>query len=377
MGSLEASQVESNNNDGNDRVTEDKKPNKPLVTSRAETDNGKPTLDALNTVDTIVNIIDKTYDNKSTSESLERSSANNDQTEDEYIDNRDTEPGLLKKISVPNRGQTTTPDISVLFDPSINYEITNNESCKNSSATDSKTESLDRPPTDFESARMKESFAELYKQFTVNTDSNLDDARMRLQIALDQTRQLRAAFTERVYGKYRICLQPPPRTEEIINKIREDPNAMYNKLQHEIHLINEEKSFEKKEPQIIESTSRNVRLSATTQSADNTTTVPKKRDTVDDSSVSVVTSNADINEQYTYVTSGHKLIVLPEDEVPGISFWMYQDRSPINPDTGQKVRGISATAATSGKAIIDRARLGKIERAELEKSSKKKGGPAT
>ena len=45
-----------------------------------------------------------------------------------------------------------------------------------------------------------------------STDRSLHDARQRLKKALEQTRNLRQTFTERVYGKYRVCLRPPQTT---------------------------------------------------------------------------------------------------------------------------------------------------------------------
>ena len=65
-----------------------------------------------------------------------------------------------------------------------------------------------------------------YAPFVAGEDTCLTDARRRLHTAISQTRQLRAAFTERVYGKYRVCLRPPPVTNEVISNIESDPTQL-------------------------------------------------------------------------------------------------------------------------------------------------------
>jgi hypothetical protein len=70
-----------------------------------------------------------------------------------------------------------------------------------------------------------------------------------LRTAIEQSRQLRSSFTERVYGKYRVCLLPPPSTEQILTRILTDPSTASSQLLAEIKDLKEEKDIEKKEAQ--------------------------------------------------------------------------------------------------------------------------------
>jgi hypothetical protein len=204
-----------------------------------------------------------------------------------------------------------------------------------------------------------------------------------LQIALDQTRQLRAAFTERVYGKYRVCLQPPPQTQDIIKTLKDDPSGMHRKLVLELKRITDEKNAEKRESQKINSEivsqppKSALSTPADVPAGSNTTTaasIGAPSGSNNNTPASTTTSNADSAEQNLYVTSGLSLIVLPEDDISEIDMSMYRDRAPINPKTSQRVRGISAAAATSGKLMLERARQGKVARADREKQLPQKVG---
>jgi hypothetical protein len=98
--------------------------------------------------------------------------------------------------------------------------------------------------------KLKEERAPLtdkYGSFIVPSDTRLKEARTRLHTALEQTRQLRAAFTDRVYGKYRVCLHRPASTEQNLTRILTDPQTTANRLEEEILILNEEKTWEKKE----------------------------------------------------------------------------------------------------------------------------------
>ena len=79
---------------------------------------------------------------------------------------------------------------------------------------------------------------DLYGPALVPQDTCLADARKRLETAIGQTRQLREAFTRRVYDKYRVCLKPPPSVETIIKNIREDPVAISKSLDADIGIVN-------------------------------------------------------------------------------------------------------------------------------------------
>ena len=61
--------------------------------------------------------------------------------------------------------------------------------------------------------------------------------------------------------------------------------------------------------------------------------------------------NAENAEQLMFISAGLSLIILPEQDVSGINMSAYSDRAPINPETGQRVRSISAAAA--GEVMLD------------------------
>ncbi|KAI2507563.1 hypothetical protein MHU86_6856 [Fragilaria crotonensis] len=92
----------------------------------------------------------------------------------------------------------------------------------------------------------------LYGTVIHPTDTSLNDARKRLRKALDQTRILRAAFTDRVYEKYKVILRPVPDcVDTLIAKISADPIVRKSQLMEEIRAIKEEKELEKKEAQTL------------------------------------------------------------------------------------------------------------------------------
>ena len=186
-----------------------------------------------------------------------------------------------------------------------------------------------------------------YAPYIAPSDKSLQDARNRLKTAIQQTRQLRAAFTERVYGKYRVCLKPPATAEEIIDYIQADPKAASRNLQQESAALKQEKALEKKQAQLL-----NQDLSK-----------------IDASALSV---NADNAEQLLYISAGLSLVILPEDNVDQTLVYGYKERAPINPDTGQRVRSISQAAATAGEVILDRARKGAAMRQEWIKKQQQK-----
>ncbi|KAG7353348.1 photolyase [Nitzschia inconspicua] len=205
--------------------------------------------------------------------------------------------------------------------------------------------------------RQRAPLSDRYPPYIINSDTSLEDARKRLRIALDQTRQLRAAFTNQVYSKYRVCLKPPPQTEEIVETLKKDPKGMYKKLQVEMKRTKAEKDLEKKDSQKVTN-----ETDATEKSEINNPSSDDKPSTNFSS-----TPNAESGEPLMYITSGLSLIVLPESNALDIDMSMYNERGPIDPATGQRVRGISAAAATAGEGILERARRGQALRAERER----------
>jgi len=354
------SSPERKDDGGNDRVTVDKKPNKPLVPeSRSSCSNDN----ALQT-------------SSKSDEILVASPASTTAAKKKKVTQRINRIEMRRSINQTNSRAVETETIPSANPTTASANASNNvESLPNyrSAAvgyTEDSTLSLDEE----ELQRQRSLLTEKYNPFITCSDTSLGDARRRLQIALDQTRQLRAAFTERIYGKYRICLQPPSQTKDIIKAINDDPKGMQLTLQQEIKRIKDEKHAEKREshnsnnegtvaPAV--STAASLTSRSPSLASDPTVTVE------DHNNNTAASSNAENAEQLLYVSSGLSLIVLPEDDVSNIDMSMYRDRGPIRLTTGTRVQGISAAAATTGKAILERARLGKIARAEREKLSLK------
>lgn len=178
-----------------------------------------------------------------------------------------------------------------------------------------------------------------------STDSSLEDARNRLKKALVQTRILRQTFTERVYGKYRVCLRPPPTTEEIIANIQADPVSQLRKLKEEMAAIREEKEIEKKEA---------AKLNNEMNQSGAVDRMP-------------VLSNIDNAEQLMFLTAGLNLVILPEEQFDQQLLRGYTDLSPGNGSTGQRGRNISQAAATAGEVILDRTRKAAAMRVERQR----------
>lgn len=189
---------------------------------------------------------------------------------------------------------------------------------------------------DPELAKARAPLSDRYGPFLTETDSCLADARQRLRKALQQTRQLRDAFTKRVYQKYRVCLQPPVSLDDTLRQIANDPKRHFQRLAQETAAIREEKEMEKKETAKL-----NAELAATGSSATATTLV------------------VDAADQLLYFTAGLNLIVLPEDNRNSI------DSAMMNELSGQqRVKNISIAAATAGEIMLDRARKGAAMRME-------------
>ena len=365
--------LEGNNSNGNDRVTVDKKPNKPLIVPDNRLKSSKSDeIFVVGSLDNGVPIVNKNK-NSTTIERLRLSSPRNEILT--VVNERKRSFDVVSPAPTRNGPES----ILSVVDPSTEINDSKNRT-RIPHCNDTTPDSVDEPtlhPSTEELKRHRAPLMGKYKPYTTHSDTSLEDARKRLQVALDQTRQLRAAFTERLYGKYRICLQPPAQTNDIINTIRNDPNDMYQKLQQEMDLINEDKTVERIESRKLDCDTATllstIPIAAHPSSSADLSTHKKL---VDPSNPINASNNIDNPEQYTYVTSGLSLVVLPEDDVPNKYVWMYKDRGPINSKTGQKTRGISAAAATSGKIVLHRARQGKSERAELEKLSKIRLGQA-
>jgi len=350
--------VERKNDGGNDRVTVDKKPNKPLVS--------------------------------------ESSSSNVRSPGNTKVCKRDVPPTNFSMISTKNKNKATTSTAatpqqkqSIASTSSSNPVVTKKNLVANLSSTNntSRTQVASTPTSDMDEStnslgdeelkRQRAPLTTKYGPYITCSDTSLADARRRLQIALDQTRQLRASFTERVYGKYRVCLQPPPQTQDIIKALKDDPSVMCKKIELELKRITDEKNVEKKDSQKVATISDAVAVPAqsmpstfaTISSAPNAVGANNNNNS---NVVASATSSVDNAEQFLYVTSGLSLIILPEDDMSQIDMGVYQDRAPVNPKTGQRIRSISQAAAISGTLMLERARQGKVARTERMKRLQQK-----
>jgi len=170
---------------------------------------------------------------------------------------------------------------------------------------------------------------EPYHPYICPSDTSLQDARRRLETALEQTRQLRKAFTERVYGKYRVCLKPPPTLDEIVGPIRQDPEGSLSRLQEDMESIRNEKELEKKDSSLLQSELKSTGANY----------------------------NIDHADQLMYMSAGLNLVILPEDKnIPEELLKDYTDGRGPTSGSGQRSRSISHAAATAGELILDRTR---------------------
>jgi len=189
-----------------------------------------------------------------------------------------------------------------------------------------------------------------YGPYITSSDASLIAARDRLRQALDQTRDLRAAFSDRVYKKYRILLRPVPKTvDEIIDSIKENPKEAKANIEERIKLIKKEKDAEKKE-------------------------IPKRAAIISNSllsgeqifGVSSSASAMNIAESEQLFSAGLSLVILPEEDIDEneINLDDYEHRGPTDPETGQRLGGISSAAAVAAEALLDRTRRGIASRLE-------------
>mmetsp|Transcript_7401 Transcript_7401/g.11620 ORF Transcript_7401/g.11620 Transcript_7401/m.11620 type:complete len:1964 (+) Transcript_7401:138-6029(+) len=189
-----------------------------------------------------------------------------------------------------------------------------------------------------------------YGSFIHPTDTSLAEARRRLRIAIDQTRRLRIAFTERVYDKYRVILYPPPSSvDKIVEKITADPAKMNSKLQEKLQELKEEKDLEKKEAQRL--------------------TAAGVFDTSNSDGKPVSPSSIETAEQLAYIGAGLSLVILPDQDIQDheIDLGRFKHRGPTNPETGQRVSGISQAAATAAEVLLDRVRRATTLRSERQR----------
>eukprot|EP00957_Ditylum_brightwellii_P089032 6780181-Ditylum_brightwellii.AAC.1 len=104
--------------------------------------------------------------------------------------------------------------VGAALETSITFQTENSENASHAVAT---------LPSDNDTNKQSTLLVDTYSPYIHPDDTSLDAARKRLRTALDQTRILRAAFTDRVYKKYRVVLRPVEKSvDEIIEKITSD-----------------------------------------------------------------------------------------------------------------------------------------------------------
>ena len=196
------------------------------------------------------------------------------------------------------------------------------------------------PDQDHEVARQREPLIEAYSPFIADSDGSLNDARKRLHEAIEQTRKLRVAYTERVYKKYRVTLDPPPpSTEHTLEKLRSNPKSSRDQLALQLKKCRDEKDLEKREVQKI-----TAELASASQRSDPVAAKIQAG------------MNADSAEQLMFVSTGLSLVILPEDSSSKIDSSMNNQSGKYDVGSGQRVKDISTAAAVAGAVILDRTR---------------------
>lgn len=192
----------------------------------------------------------------------------------------------------------------------------------------------------------REPLTKLYGPYlNKTTDRSLKDARDRLRKAITQTRALRQSFTDRVYGKYRVCLRPPPSLEEILRNAQTDPKGTILRINAEMDKLRIEKEEEKREAVKLNNEMAQSRVGERPAAL----------------------ANVDNADQLMFFTAGLNLVILPEDKVDASLVAGYAERSPS--DNG-KSKSISLAAATAGEVVLDRTRKAAAMRLERQRRKK-------
>ncbi|EJK72942.1 hypothetical protein THAOC_05475 [Thalassiosira oceanica] len=88
---------------------------------------------------------------------------------------------------------------------------------------------------------------DLYGPYLAGSDRSLDDARSRLQTAIEQTRVLRRAMEDGAYGRFRCVLRPAPDSlRDVVDPILDDPAGARDRLLAEIARVDGEKAAERR-----------------------------------------------------------------------------------------------------------------------------------
>lgn len=208
----------------------------------------------------------------------------------------------------------------------------------------------------------------LYGPYIQSNDTSLEAARLRLRAALDQTRYLRALYTDRVYDRYKINLLPVPESvDDIVGAIRSDPEGTVQRLTEEARMVREEKEMEKRESAKLNAAAAEAAASGGGRGRPrsiSTPAAPSEGPTVVGASLVDATETADL---LSWFGAGLNTVILPEATVDEALVANYEVRGPTDPVTGQKVDGVTQSCAAAAEALLDRVRRATVLRSERKR----------
>ena len=212
------------------------------------------------------------------------------------------------------------------------------------------------------------SLISLYGPYIQSNDVSLEAARLRLRAALDQTRYLRALFTDRVYDRYKVNLLPVPESvDDIVGAIRSDPEGTAQRLMEEARVVREEKEMEKRESAKLNAAAAEAAAAGGGRGRPrsvSTPVAPSDGPTVVGASLVDATETADL---LSWFGAGLNTVILPEAKVDEALVANYEVRGPTDPVTGQKVDGVTQSCAAAAEALLDRVRRATVLRSERKR----------
>ena len=222
------------------------------------------------------------------------------------------------------------------------------------------------PPTPLmtENNRQRSILTQTYSPYISPTDTSLPHARHRLQTALEQTRIMRAAFTENAYDKYRVRLKSVPNSvDEIIHGIVVDPQERGRVLRERAEIMRVEKEREKRE----------AREESLLQQFSNASGGVGGLNGMGAGGGGGGGGGRDGRDgdfdQLSFFGSGLSLVILPEEDADEreVDVNRYPHGGPTDPVTGQRYEGISAAAAAAAELVFDRVRRSHAIRMERDR----------
>ena len=198
------------------------------------------------------------------------------------------------------------------------------------------------------SAQPKQTVREqIYAPYMLSHETSHQQARRRLQTAIEQTRQLRQAFTERLYEKYYVVLHKTPSYHDMLHPIVSNPTKRFQQLKILNMKYKKEKETEKKIAQHFN------------------TSLAKKN--------ALQGLHVENAEQLSWFSAGLNLVILPEEP---ITVQELQERNitlrtPVDPVTGNKYKDMSVAATVAATSILERVR--KAKEIRLSRLQKDKG----